>query len=381
MAVRLMLVSLASVLSVRALPADLALLYGPPRPAPATAPFRVIPPPLNATQTLREAASAAGIHIGAAINYGGMHGSFGPNYTATALREFDLFTAENECKVGPVHPLINNYSFAQCDYIISTANLNASLARMHNYCWHTENPDWLNAMSDPSELRLVLASHIGNMTAHYLDAPGGGALAYYAVDVVNEAVSDGGANVPLFKNAKPWYPAVSDYVEVAFKAAATANAERALLCYNDYGAEGWSSAKAQRVVSLIKLLKAAGVPVNCVGLQMHISVDNSPTAADISENIRQLGLLGQTVHITEMDVKCPRCDATRLQAQAQVYADVLGACLANTNCKSFETWGIFDGDTWIPGDLQPLLFDAQWAPKPAYTAVLSTLQHHAAALR
>ena len=82
-----------------------------------------------------------------------------------------------------------------------------------------------------------------------------------------------------------------------------------------------------------------------------------------------------------MDVKCPRCDAARLQAQAQVYADVLGACLANTNCKSFETWGIFDGDTWIRGDMNPLLFDAQWAPKPAYTAVLSTLQHHAAALR
>jgi endo-1,4-beta-xylanase len=114
---------------------------------------------------------------------------------------------------------------------------------------------------------------------------------------------------------------------------------------------------------------------------MHISIDQAPTAADISENIRQLGLLGQTVHITEMDVKCAKCDAARLQAQAQVYADVLGACLANVNCKSFETWGIFDGDTWIGSDQSPLLFDTQWAPKPAYTAVLSTLQHHAAALR
>ena len=88
-------------------------------------------------------------------------------------------------------------------------------------------------------------------------------------------------------------PAVSDYVEVAFKAAATANAGRALLCYNDYGAEGWSSAKAQRVVSLIKLLKAAGTPINCVGLQMHFSVDHSPTAADISENIASSGCSGR----------------------------------------------------------------------------------------
>lgn len=37
-----------------------------------------------------------------------------------------------------------------------------------------------------------------------------------------------------------------------------------------------------------------------------------------------------------MDVKCPNCDSSRLAAQAQVYADVLGACLENSNCRSFE---------------------------------------------
>ena len=110
-------------------------------------------------------------------------------------------------------------------------------------------------------------------------------------------------------------------------------------------------------------------------------MDQAPTAADIQENIRQLGLLGLTVHITEMDVKCPGCSATGLQAQAQVYADVLGACLAQPNCKSFETWGVFDGDTWVGSNNRPLLWDEQWQPKPAYNAVLATLQHHAAARR
>lgn len=256
--------------SARAAQHDLTLLYGPPRTAPATGPLRVLPPPLDATQTLREAAAAAGIHIGAAINYGGMHDiAYGPNYAATALREFDLFTAENECKVGPVHPEVNEYAFDECDYIISTAVRNGSLPRMcvkqgdapsprargnaaqrdrvraahhrlvslprHNYCWHTENPAWLNNMHDPALLRAALSSHIGNMTSHYLGAPGG-ALAYYAVDVVNEAVSDGGVNAPLFKQAAPWYPAVPTYVEDAFRAAAAVNAGRALLCYN--GEEG-----------------------------------------------------------------------------------------------------------------------------------------------
>ena len=249
-------------------PLDLTLLYGPPRAAPATGALRALPQVLNASQTLREAAAAAGIHIGGAINYGGMHElHYGPNYPATVLREFSTITAENECKVGPIHPQATEYAYDQCDYLLGTAVANASFPRMHNYCWHTENPDWLNKLKDPAALRAALATHIGNVTAHYLLSPGG-ALAYAAVDVVNEAISDGGANAPLLKQAVPWYPALPDYVEVAFKAAAAANAGRALLCYNEYGAEGWSSAKAKRVVTLVKSLQAAGAPVNCVGLQM-----------------------------------------------------------------------------------------------------------------
>ena len=151
-----------------------------------------------------------------------------------------------------------------------------------------------------------------------------------------------------------------------------------LLCYNEYGAEAFSSPKAGKVISLIKQLQAAGIPVDCVGLQMHVSVDSHPSAADVAENIKQLGALGMTVHITEMDVKCPNCNASRLDAQAQVYAEMLGACLSNANCKSFETWGIYDGDTWVGTDNAPLLYDVNWQPKPAYNAVLATLQAHAA---
>lgn len=144
-------------------------------------------------------------------------------------------------------------------------------------------------------------------------------------------------------------------------------------------AEGLSSPKAQKVLGLIKELQAAGAPVNCVGLQMHISVDMHPTAADVAANIAALGALGMAVHITEMDVKCPNCTPDRLQAQAQVYADILGACLSQPNCKSFETWGLYDGDTWVGTENAPLLWDAKWNTKPAYDAVLATLQAHAAA--
>ena len=51
------------------------------------------------------------------------------------------------------------------------------------------------------------------------------------------------------------------------------------------------------------------------------------------------------MHITEMDIKCvPKgsskpCTPDLLDAQAKLYADILGVCLEAPNCKSFETWG------------------------------------------
>ena len=76
---------------------------------------------------------------GAAVNYAGMHdGKQGAQYPATALSQFNLWTAENECKVGPVHPQPTEYAFTQCDYLAAAAVANSSVFRMHNYCWDNE---------------------------------------------------------------------------------------------------------------------------------------------------------------------------------------------------------------------------------------------------
>ena len=39
------------------------------------------------------------------------------------------------------------------------------------------------------------------------------------------------------------------------------------------------------------------------------------------------------------------------QQQAEVYAALLGACLDNVACESFETWGFTDLHTWRPARL------------------------------
>jgi endo-1,4-beta-xylanase len=134
-----------------------------------------------------------------------------------------------------------------------------------------------------------------------------------------------------------------------------------------------------------------GVPVDGVGLQMHISVDAYPSAKDISTNIARLVALGLEVHVTEMDVRCVLpCGADRLALQAQIYGDILQACLDNSKptnsngkggCKSFEFWGFTDLHTWLYDfnnptheNEQPLPWDIKYNPKPAFYQLLAVLQ-------
>ena len=127
--------------------------------------------------------------------------------------------------------------------------------------------------------------------------------------------------------------------------------------------------------------------VDCIGTpQGGQSGGKVVNATRVAANIKRLGALGLQVHVTELDVKCPDpCTDAALTAQAQVYADLLDACLANRGvCTSFETWGFTDAVTWLTGDrckgaqnCHPLPFDEHYAPKPAVAAMLAVLKQYA----
>ena len=92
------------------------------------------------------------------------------------------------------------------------------------------------------------------------------------------------------------------------------------------------------------------MPIDGVGLQMHCDVgswngDSAGFARNLSANIRNLSQTfpGLEFRVTEMDVTCGGyshpCGKALFERQAQVYGDVLEACLNNTACTAFETWG------------------------------------------
>jgi endo-1,4-beta-xylanase len=114
------------------------------------------------------------------------------------------------------------------------------------------------------------------------------------------------------------------------------------------------------------------VPIDGVGLQMHVSAANRPLDGAIAANIQRLAALGLTVHISEMDVKVndgPGSPAARLELQRATYRDIVRICVQEPKCEAVTFWGFTDAHTWLRGDT-PLLFDASYRPKPAYFGVI-----------
>src|SRR5262245_62073742 len=60
-------------------------------------------------QTLRDAAAARGLRIGAAVNMNPFRNE--PIYTQTLGREFNILVAENAMKFDAMHPAQNTYNF------------------------------------------------------------------------------------------------------------------------------------------------------------------------------------------------------------------------------------------------------------------------------
>jgi endo-1,4-beta-xylanase len=312
------------------------------------------------SDTLRAAALALGRLVGTAVQSSLLSNA---QYGTVAAREFNYLTAEYEMKWNVIEPAPEIQTFGPGDAIVGYAMTQGMRVKGHTLIWHGATPSWVNALS-PSDLRRAFERHIRTVADHYRGRVD-------AWDVVNEAVADDGTGLrdTVFRQKLG-----DSYIADAFRIAREADPQ-ARLFYNDYGGEGMT-AKANRVYDLVRDLVSAGVPINGVGLQMHVSANSRPPDASIAANMRRLADLGLTIHISEMDVRINNVagsQQTRLQVQRAAYHDIVRVCVMEPRCEAVTFWGFTDAHTWISGD-SPLLFDAGYAPKPAYTGVLDALR-------
>jgi endo-1,4-beta-xylanase len=298
-------------------------------------------------------------------------------YAATLAREFNMVEPEDVMKWWVVRRNADAFDFSRGDDIVHFAQAHNMKVRGHCLVWDHDNPDWLvQGHFTPVQMSHLLREHIDTIMKHYEGQ-------VFAWDVVNEALDENGR-----PKDSPWYnqPGIgladtgTAYVEQAFRWAHEAD-PHALLFYNDNGGEGMNR-KSDAIYAMVKDFKSRGVPIEGVGLQMHIShldIDTAPIAA----NIARLTALGLQVHITEFDVSLPVDSAGAakiddLLRQAEIYRAIVRACLQSRGCTAIQTWGFTDNYSWIGSHSHgtrgaALPFDRSYKPKAAYQAMFEEI--------
>jgi endo-1,4-beta-xylanase len=325
-------------------------------------------------QSLRQQADHAGVLIGAAVRPSQLSE---PAYASTLAREFNMVEAEDAMKWPALRPGRTTYDFRQGDTIVRFAQANRMKVRGHCLVWGRYNPDWLTqGHFTPKQSSRLLRDHITQVMKHYRGE-------VFAWDVVNEALDEKGQ-----VRDSIWYnqPGIgfaekgTAYIEQAFRWAHKADPQ-ALLFYNEAEGEGMNH-KSDVIYAMVKDFKRRGVPIDGVGLQMHVPALDVNISV-IAANIARLTALGIQVHITELDVSLPlnsngQAEDEDLIRQSDVYHGIVRACLNSPGCTAIQTWGFTDKYSWIGSHSHgtrghALPFDRTYQPKSAYHAIYEEL--------
>ncbi len=314
--------------------------------------------------TLRQLTAQLGIHVGSAVDYTALTSD--AQYAQILGQQFSAITPENEMKWISVEGQQGVYNFDQADAEVKFAQQQHQLVRGHNLVWYQQLPGWLTGGTfTNAQLADILQQHIATEVGHF-------AGEIWQWDVVNEPFNEDGTLRPTM-----WLNALGpDYIADALRWAHQADSH-AKLFLNDYNIEGIGP-KSDAMYALVKSLQAQGVPIDGVGFETHLDLqDGLPPM--IQENFQRFVALGLDVDITEMDVRMPLpATSEQLAAQANVYTQLMQDCIAVRRCVDFTVWEYTDKYSWVPGYFDGEgaadLYDDNLAPKPAYTALIKALE-------
>lgn len=298
------------------------------------------------------------------------------------IQEFNSMTAENAMKMGPIHPFEKQYNWAGGDSIAAFAKRNGMKLRGHTLCWHNQTPRWFFTDSATGKqvtkevLLQRLKEHITTVVSRYKGT-------IYAWDVVNEAISD--KKDEFFRPSLFYQICGEEFIAKAFQWAHEAD-PNALLFYNDYNEI--NAVKREKIIKMVKDLRAKGIPVHGVGLQGHWAI-NEPSKEQLEQTLKDFSGLGLPLHITELDISVYPKEHNARERKAEDYdtvftpekemkqIEVYKTCFElfkkyKTNITSVTFWNISDRRSWLDNfpvrgrKDYPLLFDAQLKPKKVY---------------
>ncbi|MFR9792415.1 endo-1,4-beta-xylanase [Streptomyces sp. MB22_4] len=343
--------------------------------------------------SLRALGSKQGLRIGTAVDAARLGGDKG--YTDIVAGQFSTVTAENAMKWESVEPSRGVYDWKAADQLVRFARQHGQAVRGHTLMWHNQLPNWLttgvaNGSISDAQLRDILHRHVTDEVTHFKGK-------VWQWDVVNEVFANSwetpqadGLNADDFWIKHLGSGIVGDVFRWAHKAD-----PKALLMYNDYNITGedGTNVKFQAVYDFVKNLREQGVPIDGIGEQGHLDTQYGFDAQRYQADLQAFGDLGLKVAVTEADVRTfvdnptdqVPTDSLAQYAQPYEFSELLKGCEMVKQCVSFTVWGVYDGDSWIPGTFggegYGLLYDVNLKPKTAYSTLQQDLRLAAGAPR
>jgi endo-1,4-beta-xylanase len=325
--------------------------------------------------------------IGVAINQRQFTG-VDTNGDSIIINQFNSISPENILKWESVHPRPDTYAFDGPDKYVEFGERNNMFIIGHTLVWHSQTPRWV--FQDADGKPLTRDALLKRMHDHIQTVVGRYKGRIKVWDVVNEALNDNGT-----LRQSPWLRIIGeDYIAKAFQYAHEADPD-AILRYNDYSLE--NEPKRKGAIALLKKLQAENVPVTALGMQGHANlIWPTPELEDAA--ITDFAKLGLKIMVTELDIDASQRGQRNQSADVALNGQGAGNAGSSTNGLSDSAqqklaeryrelfkvflkhrdeislvtfWGVTDADSWRRRG-NPLLFDGNWKPKPAFDAVIQT---------
>ena len=312
--------------------------------------------------------------IGVAVN---MRNLSNEKHVDIIKTNYNSITAENDFKPQSVQPQEGQWNFRNADAIADFCRANGIKLRGHCLAWHSQVGRWMfeganGGQATKEELYARMKTHITTVMQRYGDI-------IYCWDVVNEAVSDGGAD-PLRNSQWKQIAGGDEFIRKAFEFAREAD-PNALLFYNDYNAA--VPEKRDKIYNMVKEMKEAGVPIDGIGMQGHFSV-YEPSLEDIEAAIEKYSEIVDHIQFTELDIRLNRemggglnmnrqgeeLTPERKQMFDDKYTGFFEVLRRHADVIDVVTfWNVCDADSWVGVSNYPLLFDKESEPKDTYYKV------------
>ena len=290
-------------------------------------------------------------------------------YREILTSQSSFITIDGESDWSKVYPSPSQYNYKQVDKLVSFAESNNMPIQYHHLLWGEQSflPSWLkNGHYSSEQLLGIIHSYISNVVGHYKNK-----VAVWSV--VNEAFS----RAQHINSLSDWWANnIKDgttYIDDSFIWAHQAD-PNATLILNDFE-NNTENSVSNATYSYIKAAKARDIPIDGIGMQMHINAADPPSMEAMIKNIQRFDAIGVPTYITEFDVNLnyiKGSNAYKSQLESQITYNVVKACIESKACVSFDLFGITDKESllkWL-GDTgsHSFLFDSRYRPKPSFYA-------------